>query len=91
MVPAATDSLRRLSSISVGRIVFNAKPAEADFTDNCHVHRSRRGDILCLHQPIESIGVGGNRPRRAEVRTCLGVKLTQDGFDRVRFVRELFP
>ena len=64
-------SRRRLSSISVGRIVFNAKPAEADFTDNCHVHRSRRDDMLCLHQPNESIGVSGNRPRRAQVTNVL--------------------
>ena len=79
-------SLRRLSSISVGRIVFNAKPAETDFTDNCHIHRSRRVKILCLHEPNESIGVGGNCPRRAQV--TLRCQADTDGFDRVRFLSE---
>jgi hypothetical protein len=48
MVPAATAQPTTLIEYFAGRIVFNARPAEADFTDNCLVHRSRRGDILCV-------------------------------------------
>ena len=44
MVPAATAQTTTLINYFVGKIVFNAKPAEADFTDNYHVHRSRRGE-----------------------------------------------
>jgi hypothetical protein len=45
---------------------------------------------VCIN-PMKALVLAGIVQGVRRSRTCLGVKLTQDGFDRVRFVRELFP